>query len=370
MTFGDYIGELAAIVGAICFGLANVIIKSQSNKIKPFAINAIRLSSTSIIFIIALSLMGLLKDAFSLGWSTSLLLIGGSIAGLILGDMIFYFSQRFIGLSRAYPIALSYPLLTYIFGMIFLNEQFHWLRITGVIVVVIGVYLVALSTKKSRAIKKEPLEEQSTDIKKNTTQTNNSEIKTYKEQSETQQKSTKKEEKNDSIEEENDSIEEENDFQNKDSIESLDKINKKRLVLGLMGSILTTFFWTAGTLLMDAGLTDDINRFSANGLRIISIAPFAIIIFLLSNQGKYKSEFSWKGVVLILTAGVIGNTVGSFLYFFSLAYTVASTTAAITAAAPLVATPLSVLLLNEKVTWLLAVGTLLTIGGIWLIILF
>ena len=43
MTFNDYFGELAAISGAICFGLVTVIIKSQGKKIKPIAVNAIRL---------------------------------------------------------------------------------------------------------------------------------------------------------------------------------------------------------------------------------------------------------------------------------------------------------------------------------------
>ncbi|MBD3190114.1 MAG: EamA family transporter [Candidatus Heimdallarchaeota archaeon] len=368
MALIDYIGEIAAIAGAICFGLANVIIKSQSGKIKPIAINALRLSMTSIIFIILLSLMGLLKDAFSLGWSISLLLVGGSIAGLVLGDMIFFFSQRLIGLSRAYPIAVSYPLLTYVFGMIFLDEQFHWLRMLGVIVVVIGVYLVARSTKKSRAIKKDPLEEQSTEITGDETETNCREIElSTREVPKSHQKASSKREETNLLEEKE---QEENNPLNEASTNSLEAIDKKQFALGILGAILTAILWTTGTLLMDAGLTDEINRFSANGLRMICITPFAIILFLLLNRGKYKSEFSWKGVIFVLVAGLIGNTIGSLLYIFALAYTAASTTAAVTAAAPLVATPLSVLFLHEKVTWLLAVGTLLTIGGIWLIILF
>ncbi len=42
MAITDFLGEIAAIGGAVCFGLGNVIIKSQGGKIKPMAVNLIR----------------------------------------------------------------------------------------------------------------------------------------------------------------------------------------------------------------------------------------------------------------------------------------------------------------------------------------
>ena len=52
MPLSDIYGELAAIAGAVCFGISNVIIKSQRNKIKPITINSIRLSFSAIFYLV------------------------------------------------------------------------------------------------------------------------------------------------------------------------------------------------------------------------------------------------------------------------------------------------------------------------------
>lgn len=59
MAIVDYLGEISAIIGAICFGVGNVLIKSQGNKISPFAINAIRLTLSAIIYLVIVASMGI-----------------------------------------------------------------------------------------------------------------------------------------------------------------------------------------------------------------------------------------------------------------------------------------------------------------------
>lgn len=104
----------------------------------------------------------------------------------------------------------------------------------------------------------------------------------------------------------------------------------------------------------------------ATAFRIVCVTPISLLIFASTSRGKYKSKFSWKGLLFIIIAGLIGNTAGGLLYAFALQYSTASTTAA----APLIATPLSVIFLKEKISWKLVVGITITICGIWLIILF
>jgi drug/metabolite transporter (DMT)-like permease len=371
MVFEGFLGELAAIAGAISFGIGNVLIKSQSDKIKPFAINAIRLLLTAIIYFIILISTGLLKEAFSLGWRSSLFVIGGSLAGIVIGDLIFFFSQQLIGLSRAYPIAVSYPFFTYIIELLFFDEKFRWLRMLGVILVILGVYFISVSTKSPEqepiAIRtdRDEVEDESgiiaSDKKYTVTERNQTIDKTILELGD----------KN-NFSEKNNSINDDKSFfqKCKEQLGFKKEIkNNKMFLLGLFLAIGTAICWTAGTLLMDRVLTTDINGIAINGLRMICIAPIAQVIFFSFNHGKNKSQFSLKGVLLVILAGLIGNTVGGLLYVYALTYTYASTTAAITAAAPLVATPLSIIFLKEKFNWILLIGTILTIAGIWLIIL-
>ncbi|HUU77211.1 MAG TPA: DMT family transporter [candidate division Zixibacteria bacterium] len=367
MAFSDYLGELAAIFGAICFGVGNVIIKSQGGKIKPFAINALRLTLTAIIYIILVASLGVLNETFTLEWKAALFFTGGTVIGVVIGDMIFYFSQQLIGLSRAYPIAASYPLLTYIVGLIFKYEYFEFLRMLGVLFVIIGVYLVTISTANNRKSKSE---ERVDNLEIENTTENNSQDKM--EENQITNSSILSEELHD----ENNNIEKIQT--NELHIITTDlELTKKNLVLGISGAFGTAVCWTIGTTMMDQAfnfydspLPGAFASVPANAFRMVCVAPIALLIFVPSNRGKYKSKFSWKGVLLILLAGIIGNTAGSLLYVLALQFSTASTTAAITAAAPLIATPLSVIFLKEKITWKLIIGTVLTVTGIWLIIIF
>ncbi|HUT80522.1 MAG TPA: DMT family transporter [Candidatus Bathyarchaeia archaeon] len=330
MPLSDFYGELAAIAGAICFGLSNVLIKSQSGKIKPMAINAIRLTFSALFYFILILSMGMLKTTFTMNFKTSLFLVLGTLLGIVIGDVIFYFSQQLIGLSRAYPIASSYPLLTYIVGIILGYEFYGKFRIQGVLLVILGVYIVSSSTEDKLGnlflYQTNNLQSTSllTDIEKMDRRNN-----------------------------------------------SRGLIKKKRhlIILGILGAFTTQICWTFGTILMDRGLEVEVPGISANAFRIISVAPLAILIFSVSNRGKQKSIFSWKGAIIVLIAGIIGNTIGGLLYVFALSYSDASTTAAITAAAPLIAAPLSIIFLKERISILLIIGTILTVIGIWLIII-
>ncbi|NHJ49085.1 MAG: DMT family transporter [Asgard group archaeon] len=329
MPLSNFYGELAAIGGAVCFGVGNVIIKSQGNKINPIAINAIRLSFTAIFYLILISATGVLVEAFTMGLRSSLLIVFGTLMGIIIGDVIFYFSQQAIGLSRAYPIAVSYPLLTYLVGIIFDYEIYDKFRIQGVLLVVLGVYLVSSSTSDQN--NQFELVYRTTIKYGNTSDTEESNLLEVK------------------------------------------KKSRRIILIGILGAIATAFCWTIGTVMMAQGLNNVNNvdsGISPNAFRMICIAPVAVSIFFIGNRGKMKSKFSKKGVILILVAGIIGNTIGSLLYLLALANSEASTIAAITATSPLIATPLSVIFLKEKVSLLLILGTFITLCGIWLIILY
>jgi len=334
MAFSDYYGMFAAIGGAICFGLGNVIIKWQGGKIKPYAINAIRLIFSSFVYLIILVATGVLVSTFSFDWKTALLLAGGSLIAVLFGDTVFFFSQQLIGLSRAYPIAVSYPLLTYIIAMIIGDESFDYIKMIGVVLVIIGVYLIASSTSKKEEIIKENIDGTET--------------------------------KDNRLEEQIDQV--------VNTKAELEKKSRLLIILGIVGALITAISWALGTIMMSRALinvSDGIlDKLQANAYRIFCIAPIATIVFYVGNNGNQKSEFSLKGILFIILAGIIGNTAGSLLYLLAVSYLPASTTAAITASSPLIATPLSIIFLKEKFSWKLIIGTVLTIGGIWLILYF
>ncbi|MHA1442000.1 MAG: EamA family transporter [Candidatus Heimdallarchaeota archaeon] len=99
------------------------------------------------------------------------------------------------------------------------------------------------------------------------------------------------------------------------------------------------------------------------------LIPITLIIFTVTNRGDNKSEFSWKPLLLVSIAAVLGLFVSNILYLYALDLIGTSTPAAIAASGPIIATPLSILFLKEKVDWKIILGTLLTVGGILLVLL-
>jgi drug/metabolite transporter (DMT)-like permease len=64
------------------------------------------------------------------------------IFGAGLGDLVYLTSQSRIGVSRAFPIAMIFPIVTYILSVIFLNEALLITRLTGALLAVAGVSLI------------------------------------------------------------------------------------------------------------------------------------------------------------------------------------------------------------------------------------
>jgi len=56
---------------------------------------------------------------------------------------LYFFSQERIGVGRAFPIVMSYPLVVYTMAAIFLGEPVIPQRVIGAVIVVFGVALIA-----------------------------------------------------------------------------------------------------------------------------------------------------------------------------------------------------------------------------------
>jgi drug/metabolite transporter (DMT)-like permease len=65
------------------------------------------------------------------------------LVGAVIGDTVYLMSQEIIGVSYAFPLAMSYPILTSLFTSIFLNEELMLGRFAGAIVTVIGTVLLS-----------------------------------------------------------------------------------------------------------------------------------------------------------------------------------------------------------------------------------
>jgi drug/metabolite transporter (DMT)-like permease len=141
------IGVTAGILGAAFYGLSVVVYRSQSDEIRPVAVSSIKMwVAWPFMLLMTILLPGLSALYLPL---TTILILGTSVMfGAVLGDTIYLWSQERIGVSYAFPIAMSFPILTFFFTVVFLNEQLILSRLAGAIIAVVGV--ITISNEQNR----------------------------------------------------------------------------------------------------------------------------------------------------------------------------------------------------------------------------
>ncbi len=298
------IGEIAALVGAVCFGMANVAYRSQRKNANFRLINTLKVWESLLIFTFLVLFLGLIDEITRLSTEVLLLLSISVILGIVIGDLIYLKGQELAGVSRAYPIGMSFPFTTYLLEIVFLNEHFRGEKGFSILVIILGIILIGKSTK-------EP---------KNTP----------------------------------------------NSSQMLGSL--KEIQLGIFLAILASLLWSMSSIILKIGV-EDVDPITASFIRTVTASLVLIPIFL---SGYYKKDDfipSQRTLLIILLAGFTGMTLGTLLYVTAVKEIGASSTAALTAISPLITAPLSVIFLKENVSPLIILGTLLTVGGVLLLVL-
>jgi drug/metabolite transporter (DMT)-like permease len=142
-------GVLSALAAMIFFGVTNIIYLRMSEDISVIDIMFTRIwVSLPLAFVFAVGSTGSLNIVIP---SDAMFPLAVSmIIGIVMGDAMYFLSQERIGVSRAFPIAMSYPLLVYLLTALFLGEPVILQRIVGAIATVIGVSVIARSEHAER----------------------------------------------------------------------------------------------------------------------------------------------------------------------------------------------------------------------------
>ena len=141
-------------------------------------------------------------------------------------------------------------------------------------------------------------------------------------------------------------------------------------LLGIALAIGCTLTWAGGTTLLKHGLNNtSVEIIPISSARMVFLIPVAISMFYITKEHKSKVKPNWKIVLIAVVTGLLSLVAANIFYLYSIDSIGTSTPAAIAASGPLIATPLSMLFLKEKVDWKIIIGTILTITGNVLVIL-
>ncbi|RDE17185.1 MAG: hypothetical protein C4K48_00205 [Candidatus Thorarchaeota archaeon] len=144
------IGIILAVVATIFFSVTNVIYKRMSDDISVMDIMVSRMwVSLPVSYSFAVIAAGSYRIVIPL--EAMFPLAFSMIIGIVIGDAMYFLSQERIGVTRAFPISMSYPLMVYALTAYFLGEPVIPQRVVGAFIVVAGVGLVARTAKKENS---------------------------------------------------------------------------------------------------------------------------------------------------------------------------------------------------------------------------
>jgi DME family drug/metabolite transporter len=290
------LGELSALTCAALWAASTVGLRSQTARVPVLALNAIRTAYASVVVLLGLLVLGRLGDLLTVAPGALLGLLGSVLVGKALGETLHIRAMHAIGVSRALPISSSYPILASILAALFLNEALTPKTFVGILLVVVGVYLVAFPRPRGK-------------IK----ETISAPVRT-----------------------------------------------------GVLFALCAALCWSLSTVLVRPAL-DLIDPILANGVRLPVACALLTALSLRGERGANPFAYGWRAGAVLAVAGVLSGISGAF-WLYAVSEAGAAKAATLSSTAPIFAAPLSVLLLGERLTAQIALGTLVTVVGIWLVL--
>ncbi len=140
----------------------------------------------------------------------------------------------------------------------------------------------------------------------------------------------------------------------------------ERKALGIALVLLAACLWAVSVSLLKIGLAG-ISLILANGIRLPVASAALVSVFLFQKAPAARGKMEGRDLALALGTGALSFGIGGILFLLSIHYAGVGKAAVLTSCGPLFGLPLSVWMLNERVTGQTIVGTILAAIGIFLI---
>ena len=138
-------------------------------------------------------------------------------------------------------------------------------------------------------------------------------------------------------------------------------------MLGFSLALLTGIIWAVSIILIKLGL-HGVNPVVANFLRLPVV--FLLLWGMSFKQGDTRRllKSGPKKLSQVGAGGIFDQALGSVFFFAAIQRIGAAKATILSSTSPLFVLPFSILLFKEKVTFWIILGTLLCVGGIWLVV--
>ena len=330
-------GIIAAIAAAGVWALSAMLMATQTSRVDPLSISAIRAVWGASFVVVLLFAAGAQADLGAMSAGTIVELVLSAVVALALGDTLYVISIGLLGMNRSFTMSVGlYAVMSFALGAIFLDERVRWDTVLGSGLVLVGVYLVSIYGRSAAA--------ESTDPDGQSISASRPPI--------------------------------------AGAAELQASAGRGSARLGLRGHVLGPRHGTRLGLVLVAlaalawaistvWLRDASEDFDALAVSAVRLPAAALVIGMAAGlrpgTALRRRSLSRRSLGVLVFAGIVGTGLGSWLFIFAVQEVGAGRTAVLSSVSPLFALPLGALVLGEPITRWVALGTALAVVGIVLI---
>jgi drug/metabolite transporter (DMT)-like permease len=308
-------GELAALLAALTWSATSVALTSLSARTSPVVLSGLRLGFGALAMPLILLASGETGTIAQAPAGTIIQVVASGALGYGLGDTLYIAALNRLGMQRTFPVSMAlYIGLTVVFGVLLLGEPFTWGLPIGALLIGAGTWFIIAPAPPN-----EPAPPPSADA---------------------------------------------------GPVALAPPVGLPPPGLAgyaLLGGVGVT--WAAATLWL-AAASGDLGAIAAGTIRTpagaVALLGFALAFQRRALVAPFRSRAHLGAIAL---AGVVGTTIGSLLYVYAVVTAGAARTAILSSTSPLLALPLSIVFLGERLTRRILAGTLLCVAGIVLVVL-
>lgn len=145
------IAELAALGAAISWAIAPILYRKALVNAKPISANIVRCATNAGVLVAILLLFGKVGALTALPTQTIVLVVVSGIIGLGIGDTLYMIGLKYVGVSRAVPLAAAYPLFSLVWATFLLNQPLALTAVLGAGVIILGIWLLSREKNEEKA---------------------------------------------------------------------------------------------------------------------------------------------------------------------------------------------------------------------------
>lgn len=301
------IGEAAALASAVTWAVTSVVLARLSGRYEAPVLSSLRLLAATP-FLLALVLMtGTASELREASWPVLFAMVASGLVGYGIGDTAYIRAMGRLGVQRmAPPTTALWVALSAAGGIWLLDEPFSWGLILGGALVIAGTWFIMAQSAETVSARATEALEAATD----------------------------------------------------GTVTSSWSTPVAVLAICAVASA-----WTIATLVL-AGGRGNLGAAAAGFVRIPAGGLAIGLVMSAATRGAVFGRLPrGRDLVLICAVGVVGTGMGSVLYIFSVAEAGAARSVILNSISPLLALPLSMLVLRERPTGRIGIGTLLCVAG-------